>query len=44
MESYSNLALHKTGDVLTGVKNRECPHDVLLQPIPVRKNLILGDT
>lgn len=42
--SYSNLALYKTGDIFTGIKNRERPHDVLLQPIPVLNNLLLGDT
>lgn len=42
--SYPNLALHKAGDVLTGVKNRESPHDVLLQPVPVLHNFFLCDT
>lgn len=42
--TYSNLALYKAGDVFTGVKNRERPHDVLLQPIPVLTNLLFGDT
>lgn len=42
--SYPNLALNKAGDVFTGVKNRECPHDVLLQPVPVLHNLFLCDT
>lgn len=42
--SYSNLALYKAGDVFTGVKNRQRPHDVLLQPIPVLDNLFFGDT
>lgn len=44
IRSYSNLALYKAGDVIAGVKNRECPHDVLLQPVPVLNNLLLGDT
>lgn len=42
--SYSNLALYKTGDVFAGVKNRERPHDVLLQPVPVLNDLLFGDT
>lgn len=42
--SYSNLALHKAGDVFTGVENGESPHDVLLQPVPVLYNFFLRDT
>lgn len=42
--SYPNLALYKAGDVFTGVKNRESPHDVLLQPVPVLHNFFLCDT
>lgn len=42
--SYSNLSLHKAGDIFTGVKNGESPHDVLLQPVPVLHNLFLSDT
>lgn len=42
--SYSDFALYKAGDVFAGVKNRECPHDVLLQPVPVLNNLLFGDT
>lgn len=44
LSSYSNLALYKAGDVVTGVENRERPHDVLLQPIPVLNNLLFGDS
>lgn len=42
--SYSDLALYKAGDVFAGVKYGQNPHDVLLQPVPVLNNLLLGDT
>lgn len=41
--SYSDLALHKAGDVLAGVENRKGLHDILLQPIPVLEYLVLCD-
>lgn len=42
--SYPNFALYKAGDVFAGVENRQCPHNVLLQPVPVLNNLVFGDT
>lgn len=44
INSYSNFALYKAGDVVAAVKHRERPHDVLLQPIPVLNYLLLRDT
>lgn len=44
LRSYSNFALNKAGDVLAGIKNSQGPHDVLLQPVPVLDDFLLGDT
>ena len=40
--TYSDLSLDEAGDVIAGVKHGQCPHDVLLQPIPVLHDLLLG--
>ena len=42
--SYPDLSLDEAGDVIAGVEHGQGPHDVLLQPIPVLHNLLLGAT